>query len=308
LVSFSVIHLHLCPVFSFKLHGYEKYSRNTPRPNACSSRDYDKNLGRLTKTVRRGIDYDNNGYTLVDAMVKEKTDHDLTHWVRELIFKPLDMQGTLSCLSSRDSCPRGLVCYEPVTSVEAVHAGSKWPIWKGGKLTGTWISNAFFASANDMTKFLSMLLRNGTSEDGKSILSLESVNLLFYPHLECTKAMESCLGVHMFGLGAGCCDGADKSLWGNSPTAHLSAPAMSERYFASEKYSKATSLCLAPKIWGWASSYGSRFSILRDKNVACMFMMNQFSGNTNNGEGMSSRAHFLAHNASAVLRHVFPLE
>jgi CubicO group peptidase (beta-lactamase class C family) len=266
--------------------------------------DYDVATARVTKRVRRGIVYDNNGYTLVDAVVLKHTGHDLTYWVHELVFKPLRMNDALTCASTRlrQSCPAGVACYGPVDSVEKVlHGSTDWPLWRGGPLTKTWVSNAFFASASDLSNFVAMLLRNGTNDKGEEVLQKQSVDLIFYPHLNCNHVMDFCLGVHRFGFGAGSCSGANAMQWAGSPTKHLEP----KPRFADKEHTYTLSRCLAPNVWGWASSYGSRYSVLRDKKVGCVFMMNQYSGHTRNGNAFSSRAHFLAHNASAVLRYVF---
>ena len=264
--------------------------------------DYSTTLGRLTKQLRRGMVYDNNGYLLVDAMVIKLTGHDLVYWVKELVFKPLDMQSALGCLGQ--SCPAGITCYAPVTSVQATM--EPWPVHMGGLHSPSWVSNTFFASANDLVTFLSMLLRNGTTATGRRIVSHEGIDRLFSRHLECTGSMHHCLGVHFFSYGIGGCDGADPGVWPGAPTYGLFTPPPS--YFVSDKYAPSASMCQAPEVWGWASSYGSRFSLLRDYNVACAVMGNQYTGVTKHGVPFSARSHYLAHNMSAVLRYIYPLK
>jgi CubicO group peptidase (beta-lactamase class C family) len=281
---------------------------HVPRGNEAYQWEYDQRQHFYFKKVRRGMVYDNNGYTLVDAVVLAQTGRDLTSWATELVFTPLHMAGTLKCLSAADNstadnstadtCAPAVACYAPTDSVEAVFSSRTWPLWPGGRLTNTWISNAFFGSANDLSKFLAMLLRNGTAPDGQTrVLSRQSVDHILSPIQVCSKPMQACLGVHAWGMGAGMCLGADPALWAQSPTAGLGKRPPARGFFAD----LGTSMCLAPHVWGWASSYGSRFSLLRDRDLACVFLLNQYSG-----EMFSSRAHYLAHNASAVLRHVFP--
>jgi len=95
-------------------------------------------------------------------------------------------------------------------------------------------------------------------------------------------------------------------VWPGAPTYGLFTPPPS--YFVSDKYAPSASMCQAPEVWGWASSYGSRFSLLRDYNVVCAAMGNQYTGATKHGVPFSARSHYLAHNMSAVLRYVYPLK
>jgi hypothetical protein len=64
--------------------------------------------------------------------------------------------------------------------------------------------------------------------------------------------------------------------------------------------SAGASMCTSEQVHFWASSYGSRFSILRDRNVACFAVLNQPSQ-------LGMRSHFIGHNISAVARSVFPV-
>ena len=162
-------------------------------------------------------------------------------------------------------------------------------------MTKSWISNALFSSSDDMIKFLSVLLRNGTYDGKTKIISKSMVDLIFSPHFRPKHALGHCAGVHEYGLGVGHCIMRE-------PFETYAFP----QFFNSEKSKTVShptaSLCLSEDTWMWSSSHGSRFTILRDQGIGCYVSLNQPLERS-----INTRSHFLGHNMSAILREVFPV-
>lgn len=252
---------------------------------------YSFNNKQVEKQRTQACVYDNYAYTVVDAAVYKQTGRFLEHWVRELVFKPLGMSTSLEC-DEREVC--SAQCLAPPTTNEEWFLG-KFQQWRGGSMTKNWIGNAFFGSARDMHKLLQMLLNNGTDvHTGNQVFTKQSIDFLFGTReFKGQRPFGHCMGAQEFGWGVGFCRGREReNSWGgllfqgNRSREHTQQPGVS--------------MCTSENVHFWASSHGSRFSLARDRNVACYAMLNQPIEH-------SGRSHFIAHNMSAFIREVFPI-
>lgn len=134
-----------------------------------------------------GFEYDNFGYTIVDAMVERATGHYVSHWIAELLLRPLKLRRTLECMTTHND--NGIPgCYGIPTAEKPF--GTNWDLWNGGPLSRNWVSNAIITSPRDLGIFLAMLVNNGTF-NGVRVLSQESVDAIFSSHnpIECVAAL-----------------------------------------------------------------------------------------------------------------------
>ena len=159
-------------------------------------------------------------------------------------------------------------------------------------MSPAWVSNTFFASGEDLSLFFAGLLRNGTLKNGTSFLSASSVNHIFTQHTVPKRPNGSCVGTQAFGMGVGYCEGREI----RSPYPYKYVSKTSRLHPSGV----GASMCTSERSWTWGSSHGSRFSLLRDKGIACVTIQN-----TPNVGVYPTRAHFIGHNMSSILRDVF---
>jgi CubicO group peptidase (beta-lactamase class C family) len=259
---------------------------------------YNEELKQIIKT-ESGFVYDNFGYTILDAIIYRKTNKFLAQWVKELVFDPLGMKGSSRCLKdlSTESLEPGeedFECLTPPATVLEWHKGDVRP-WTRGQMTQGWVSNTFFASTEDLRRFLGMLLRNGTKLDSdERLLTEASINSIFTPRYIAKRPLGTAVGMQAYGLGVGYCD--------RKEVRHPHPFKYDSKVSRAHPQALGGTICTSERTWGWGSSHGSRVILLRDKNVACAAMLNT----PNKGEP-PTRAHFIGHNISAMMRDVFGL-
>lgn len=292
---------------------------------------YDETKNEVYKSKWYGnMIYDNYGYTLLDAAVTHKTGKSMLDWSLELVLKPLKMYGVIKCTFEEshqgvNECKANdaenefekYTCYYPPKTIFESKFGKKWePFPKGRANSKTWISNAYFGSARDVSNLILMLANKGVSAEGERILSENALAEMFTKKWNTPPPYGNLLAFQSFSLGIGHCETIEDGEYGEfSPYKDLR---LSEVLLAKtpnelkEKRKRLFSkvgtraMCLAPDWWGWASSHGSRYSILLDQNVSCIVSLNMALGKTTSGEMFNTRAHYVGHNASAIMRYVFP--
>lgn len=83
------------------------------------------------KHVWGGFEYDNFGYTLVDAVIEQVTGGSTLSYLVDRFFKPLGMNKTIFCMTKHHN--DGLHgCYGAPTATQLF--GRNWPLHTGGKL------------------------------------------------------------------------------------------------------------------------------------------------------------------------------
>lgn len=306
--------LELCPFACLK-HGCNSSLTMGPStlgsdPRSAVHYYWDTIKRKKKKQHTYSIVYDNYGYTVVDSVVKLKTGHYIDHWLEQLILIPLEMFGTIKCLSvdatcsaedqGSDSCSPDYRCLSPPLSPDQDFLDANWKTWPGGGMTPAWSSNNYFASSHDMTKFLAMLIRNGTKlhPNGSEtvILTKESVDYIFTPYMIPLRPFGDALGVQEWGLGVGHCVASEDPKAAQYPD--LFSPSNAKLHPSQP----GISMCLSEDTWSWGSSHGSRFTILRDKNLSCFGLFNQPTFNE-----FSGRSHLFGVDLSSAMREVFPV-
>jgi CubicO group peptidase (beta-lactamase class C family) len=241
--------------------------------------------------------YDNYGYTLVDAIVQQETGRDLKHWMRVLVFEPLDMNVTLACLypeergaSSEYGAYRSWVNVARTLRRHKVHSlvhnvrahrrtrsrvrwegppsattmqPSEWP---GGFLGPSWISVSLLSTPYEFTRFMLMLLNRGTL-GGRRILSEAHVHEMM--RAQNPKRVWTTLG--FFGLGV---MHDNRHRWG---------------------------------VHGWASAYGARSSMLLDHGIVCTSFHNVDNNlRSSGGARVSDRYYYMWDDLTAAMRSACP--
>jgi len=270
-----------------------------PDPNLRWQYSYDAAKGMIVKKETEFV-YDNYGFTVADAYVFLKTGKTLLEAAKEFVFTPLGMKGSLKCLEPvvaddqvQQASSDGYECLNPPQDLNEWFA-SEFAPWTKGEMSPSWVSNTFFASGEDFSRFLVALLRNGTILGGgdNRFLSKEAVNRIFTPQITPQRPLGSCVGTQAFGMGIGYCEAREAVVsFSNQYVSKLS------RHHRSQP---GRSMCTSERTWSWGASHGSRISLLRDKGVGCLVMLN-----TPNILEYNSRAHFIGHNMSSILRDVF---
>lgn len=130
-----------------------------------------------------GCTYDNYSYTVVDAMVITATGRALWEWTLDLVARPLGMSDTLRCMAAPrrrermsaqdDGAFRDIPgCHIP-PSLAKLYQPDKWPLWQGGPESYAWPGVSMFTSAADFSRFMAMILGEGTVA-GVKVISRES--------------------------------------------------------------------------------------------------------------------------------------
>ena len=102
----------------------------------------------------------------------------------------------------------------------------------------------------------------------------------------------TCVGMQAFGMGIGYCFG--KEVRYGFPFKYMSKTSRPH------PEPLGTSMCTSERSYSWGGSHASRISLLRDKSVACVAILNSPSLGV-----YPTRAHYIGHNMSAILRDVF---
>lgn len=123
------------------------------------------------------VEYSDFGYILLGVII-EKFVGNLETYTRGHIFEPLHMMDTCyrplekgmlnRCASTEQTSERGMICGE-------VHDGKAW------RMNGVSGNAGLFSTAKDLTRFVQMLLQEG-SLNGEKILSPSTVHLLERPY------------------------------------------------------------------------------------------------------------------------------
>jgi CubicO group peptidase (beta-lactamase class C family) len=259
--------------------------------------EYDRDRDKIVKK-RTYFVYDNYGYTVADAYVYALHGKHIADFATELIFERLGMRQAIECLKPAnnkcdDTCQVAEIeCLKPPGNLHEWHQG-KFQQWTEGQMSPAWVSNTFFASAEDISKFIQALLRNGTTDDAKlRILSQRSVDFIFSHHIVPPRPFGACVGTQAWGLGMGYCFAKET----NTPYQNQYKSKVSNVHPSRV----GVSMCTSENSWTWGGSHGSRISLLRDKNVGCFTIANSPCYGT-----FATRAHFIGHNMSAIMRDVF---
>ena len=206
----------LCLIFDYD-YGDDNNNENNSDGNSNSITyqyiaDYELNSLKMKRHF--GCVYDNYNYAMVDAIVMKATGKVLIDWIIKLIAEPLGMNDMIYCLKEQEKREETKTtktkCYGP-TNADTWSDSDLWEEWKGGVHSIKWISNALFGSGSDMKKFMSMMIGNGTTEDGIQILTKESIDLLYTPVVSSSShdpdfRSSSCQGTTHFALGISYCE------------------------------------------------------------------------------------------------------